>query len=263
MKRPRIALSSLPRIALNKWGAVLAFLVIWQAASMLGESDGRSLLPPPTAVFRTWGDLMHSGGLLGDVTASVMRVGIGFAVAAFLGVLLGTILSVSPKLAVQFRSLVELIRPIPPIAWIPIAVLWFGIGNASAIFIVALGASFPILVSTYDGIANVQTSYINVARCMNAKRLLIVTDVLLPAALPQIISGLRIGLGIAWTSVIAAELVGAQSGLGYMIQLNRILLQTESVIAGMLTIGLIGLLANSLSYRIEEYLLPWTTPTKW
>jgi len=157
--------------------------------------------------------------------------------------------------------LIELLRPIPPIAWIPMAILWFGIGTASAVFIVCVGGFFPIVTATMHGIAHVRRETIQTARCLGAGQWLTVTHVVLPAALPDILSGVRTGLGSAWMSLIAAELVASQSGLGYRIQLARLFLRSDSVVAGMLVIGILGV-AMSLALRaIERRLTVWNGAT--
>jgi ABC-type nitrate/sulfonate/bicarbonate transport system permease component len=247
-------------VILQKWWLVLALIVLWQAASSLSLWSA-NLLPSPAGVVRACFNMAVAQVLFRDIAASVLRVVCGFTIAAIAGTSLGLFLAVERRLAPPFRHVIELLRPIPPIAWIPLAILWFGIGNSSAIFIVAIGAFFPIVLNTFEAVSNVKMLYINTAFCLGANRSLLLTDILLPAAAPQILIGLRIGLGIAWTSLIAAELIGAQSGLGYMIQLNRLILQMENVIAGMIVIGLIGLSMNSLARRVERSLVPWATDT--
>jgi ABC-type nitrate/sulfonate/bicarbonate transport system, permease component len=192
---------------------------------------------------------------------SVSRVGVGFSIAVILGVSQGVVLGTLPYLGQRLTPLLEVLRPIPPIAWIPIAIIWFGLGNPSAVFIVALGAFFPIFIHTYSGIRAVSQSQVNAARCLGASPGLIMTDILLPAALPQLLTGLRVGVGIAWTSVIAAEMVGTRTGLGYAIQLNRTLLETEAVVVNMVVIGVIGWAMNAVVGRFELWLTRWNQGT--
>jgi len=218
-------------------------------------------MPSPLAVASVAIDLVADGTLIINALSSLQRVVIGFLAAGFLGILVGIILGLFPAVARGVLPLFDILRPIPPIAWIPIAILWFGLGNPSAYFIVFVGAFFPIFINAYAGIVSVGQTPINAARCLGARRLLLITDVLVPAALPTIMPGLRVGIGIAWTSVIAAEMVGAQSGLGYMIQLNRIMLETERVVVGMLTIGGIGWCMNWLALQAECYLTRWNRDT--
>jgi ABC-type nitrate/sulfonate/bicarbonate transport system permease component len=147
-----------------------------------------------------------------------------------------------------------LIRPISVIAWIPIAILWFGLGDRPAWFLISLGAFFPIFTNTYDGARSLAEVHIRVARCFGAPRWLFVRQVLIPATLPHIMTGLRVGLGTGWTCVIAAELISATSGLGYMIQLARTTIETEKVLAGMVVIGVIGFAMNGLMILVERFL---------
>mgnify|MGYP001605322452 CR=1 FL=1 len=196
-----------------------------------------------------------------DLFASVKRVLAGFLAASVFGLVLGTLSGYGRRLSDAIMPLCEFLRPIPPIAWIPIAILWFGLGDKPAYFIVFIGAFFPIFINCYWGIRESRLTHLNVARDFGASRLIVFTDVLLPGSLPRILHGLRIGLGLGWTSVISAELVGAQSGLGYMIQLNRVMLRTENIIAGMVTIGLAGLVMNYFMLRLEKRLLAWRRGT--
>ena len=200
---------------------------------------------------------MNTGELWVHIFISVKRVLVGFLIASVLGVLFGLGFAASRRATAYLISLIELLRPIPPIAWIPLAILWFGIGDPPSYFIVTIGAFFPIFVNAFNGIRSVHPSHVLAAKCLGADRKLLLTNVLLPAALPSIMTGLRVGLGIAWTSVIAAELVGAQSGLGYMIQLNRILLHTDKIVVGMISIGVIGSLMNHGMLALERRWLVW------
>lgn len=164
--------------------------------------------------------------------------------ATVLGIMLGFVTSISEQVQTCISPIIEILRPIPPIAFVPISILWFGIGNEPAYFLVCFGAFFPIFTNTYSGVLSVNSIHKNAALCLGARNKLLVFDVILPAAMPYITAGLKTGLGVAWFCVIVAELVGAQSGLGYTIQLNRLTLQSEKVIAGMVIIGIIGYLMN-------------------
>jgi ABC-type nitrate/sulfonate/bicarbonate transport system permease component len=215
------------------------------------------ILPPPSRLFEQSLIMIASGELWQHVSASTLRVLVGFLLAALLGIGMGLLLGMSRPLDRYFGVLIELLRPIPPIAWIPIAILWFGIGNRPAYFIVFLGGFFPVFVNTYKGVHAIHPAHILAAQCLGANRRLLLTDVIIPAALPSIVTGLRVGLGVAWASVIAAELVGAQSGLGYLIQTNRILLRTDKIIVGIFAIGALGFAMNQLMLVLEKRLLVW------
>ena len=249
---------SMAKRIMGPWILTFILLGLWEIAILL-ELINKSLMPPPSDIFPAWWDMLLSGTLLKDMSASIKRILIGFSIAAVLGIPLGIVLNTSSKVITDsVLRLVNFFRTIAPIAWITIAIYLFGIGDKPAVFIVVIGAVFPIILNTYEGVSQVPISYVNAARSLGARRSLIIVDVLLPAALPQIMTGLRIGLGLAWTSIIAAELVGAQSGLGYMIPHNGLFLRYDNVLAGMMTIGLIGLTMNTLSYWLEKKITPWS-----
>jgi len=235
-------------------------LAVWEGLASLGLLNSR-VLPPPSVLILSAIELARSGVLLENSLGSLERVSAGFLVASFLGVGAGLVLGAIPALARRIVPLFDLLRPIPPIAWIPIAILWFGLGNSSAVFIVAIGAFFSIFLNTYSGIRSVSLAHVKAAQCLGAGPLLIMTDVLLPAAMPQILTGLRVGLGVAWISVIAAEMIGAQEGLGYAIQLNRIMLETEAVVVNMIVIGMIGWAMNAMVGSLEQSLTGWNQGT--
>lgn len=191
-----------------------------------------------------------------DIGASLQRVLVGFLSASIAGILLGLTLAYNK----QFKTIklyIELLRPIPPIAWIPISIVVFGLGDASAYFIVFIGAFFPIFTNTYFGAISIPTIYKNVSQSFQIGKVKYFTQILLYFTLPYIFTGLKIGIGMAWMSVIAAELVGSQSGLGYFIQLNRLLLQTDNIIIGMVLIGIIGYFLHKTIEWIERLIIVW------
>ncbi|MEI7777066.1 MAG: ABC transporter permease [bacterium] len=235
---------------------LIVFLIIWQLLSIANVLNPE-FLPSPVKVVNEFIQLLFNNNLLGDVLASIQRVLVGFAIASVIGIPLGLLFGVNKKLSSFFMPILEVLRPIPPIAWIPLAILWFGLGDKPAYFLVALGAFFPIFTNTYFGVISLEDTYKRAALCLGATKTRFVTEVLLPSSLPHIFSGLKIGLGVGWMVVITAELVGAQSGLGYMIQVNRMLLETPRVIVGMIVIGLLGFLMNKLMVVFEKRLIPW------
>ena len=158
----------------------------------------------------------------------------------------------------QVDPLVEVLRPIPPLAWIPLSILWFGIGDLQNEFIIFLGIFFPILLNTITGVKGVEPNLVRAARCLGSDEWTVLSKVVVRAALPQIVTGIRIGLGVGWMALVAAELVGASSGLGFLINDARTLLRTDIVIVGMITIGLVGLLLDVLIREITARLLPWS-----
>jgi len=239
---------------------VSGFVVFFGAWQLLASAGWINpvLLPSPLQLVSAAYELLTQGTLLRHTLASLNRVLAGFLLATGVGISLGVVLGWSRTLSEIVRPLVESIRPIPPIAWTPIAILWFGVGDAPSYFLVFIGAVFPVFVNTFSAVRNIDRVQINAALCLGAKPGLLIRDVLIPAALPVIFPGLRIALGVGWMCVVAAELIAAQSGLGYMIQQNRVLLQTQNVVTGMITIGVIGFAMSALMESLEKRLLPWT-----
>ncbi|NCC41015.1 MAG: ABC transporter permease [Gammaproteobacteria bacterium] len=221
--------------------AFLALLLIWQLAST-ALSDN-TLVPSP---MQAWHALVYdipTEALLNDIRASLSRVAIGLIGAILVGVALGILLGPMQRIGDFVAAMLEYLRPIPPIAWIPLAILWFGIGELSAWFIIFLAAFFPIFTNTFAGARAVTPTHRTVARSLSVNHRMFIWHVLIPSALPQIVTGVRVAAGFAWMAVIASEMVAAQSGLGYMIQINRFLLMSDKVVAGMVVIGLIGYLS--------------------
>jgi ABC-type nitrate/sulfonate/bicarbonate transport system permease component len=236
---------------------LLGFLVLWQLLSTIGVVNA-FLLPSPIRLVTAVYELLIDGSLIGHVLASLERVFIGFLLAAAVGITLGVLTGWSRLLSDFLRPIIEALRPIPPIAWTPIAILWFGVGNAPSYFLVFVGAVFPVFINTFTAIRSIDLTQINAALCLGARRGLLLRDVLIPASLPIVFPGLRIALGIGWMCVVTAELIAAQSGLGYMIQQNRVLLQTQNVVAGMVTIGAIGFAMSAAMELAERRLIGWS-----
>lgn len=253
MKNKPSFIFSIPKIIVA-YLSLGIFLGIWEWLCWIGLVDSQ-LLPMPTdiaiALAKNWDRIFFS-----DALASLQRVAVGFALGSAAGIAVGIVLlsSLGKK---TIGPLVEIFRPIPPIAWIPLALLWFGIGDHPAYFLVGLGAFFPAASGTETGFKNAETSYSKAAISLGMKSVDIFKYILLPQAAPALFSGLRVGLGVSWMVVVTAELVGAQSGLGYLIQISRAQLQTELVIGGMAIIGFIGFLLSFGMSKLEKWLLPW------
>ena len=237
---------------------IVAASFIWQACATFNVIN-TSLLPSPKQIIIALAKLFQSTEIYNDILSSLWRVTIGFVLAAFLGILVGFLFGSFKNVKMYFNPVLEILRPIPPIAFIPIAILWFGIGNGPAYFLVCFGAFFPIFTSTYFGVVNVKPIHTNAALWLGATRKMLIFDVILPSAAPYIVAGLKTGIGVAWFCVIAAELVGAQSGLGYMIQLNRLTLQSANVFAGMVIIGVIGYMMTKMMAIIQNKIVPWSS----
>jgi NitT/TauT family transport system permease protein len=232
--------------------SVAVVLGAWQAAGMAGWLNVH-LLPPPGDILRAFAELAEDGVLFGHAAASLKRVLTGLLYACLAAFPLGIITASNPRIRAHIQPLIELLRPIPPIAWIPLAILWFGIrGDRASNFITFIAAFFPLFINTFSGIKHIEELHMNAAKCLGASRRMLLLDVALPSALPFVITGLRLSLGFAWMSVIAAELIASNSGLGYMIEINRSMLNTAHVICGMLTIGAIGYLMNEGILLLER-----------
>jgi ABC-type nitrate/sulfonate/bicarbonate transport system permease component len=202
-------------------------------------------------------EVLENGTLLTDVAASLQRVVIGFAIAAGIAVPLALLVVSFKTLRYFFLPVLSLLRPIPPIAWIPIAILWFGLGERSSYFVTAVAAFFPIFLNSLSGALSVEIQHLRAAQCLGAGRLALLRYVYLPSALPSVWTGLKIGLGQSWMAVVTAELIATQSGLGFMIELNRLELETPKVFVGMLMIAVIGAgMTLSLGW-LEVWVLPW------
>ncbi len=232
------------------------FLLLWTMASL--RIGNPVLLPQPQSVLFGFIELVREGSLLGDVLASLRRVIGGFAIASAIAVPLALLMAFFRPLNLLLSPIVSFLRPIPPIAWIPMAILWFGIGDPPSYFITALAAFFPIFINSFAGGNAVRPEHVHAARSLGAGPRALFARVFLPSAMPMISTGLRIGLGQSWMAVVTAELIAAQSGLGYMIQANRLSLETSLVLVGMCTIGLLGALMSVALEALERHvLIPW------
>ena len=237
-------------------GLSVTIIGIWQGLFCLGLLNP-ILLPAPLQIALTFWDLFKSGDLPRHIGISVLRVLEGFGIAALSGLVLGIAIGLSRTLDRWTDLIIQVVKPIPPIAWIPLAILWFGIGEQSKVYIIFLGAFFPIIINTIDGIRQTDQKLVEVARILAVPRFKFVRQVVLPGALPAIMTGLRVGLMVAWMCVVAAELIAASSGIGYLIMDARQLSQSDVVIVGMITIGVIGKLMDSLIKRLENRLIRW------
>lgn len=237
-------------------GLSAVILVTWQALSRLGYIKPL-ILPPPSQVALTFWDLTRNGAMVRHVGISVLRVLEGFGIAAILGLGLGIAIGLSRTLDRLTDLIIQVVKPIPPIAWIPLAILWFGIGEESKVYIIFLGAFFPIVINTIDGIRQTDHKFVEVARILEVPRFKFIRKVVIPGAYPAIMTGIRVGLMVAWMCVVAAELIAASSGIGYLIMDARQLSQSDVVLVGMITIGVIGKLMDSLIKRLEKRLIDW------
>lgn len=257
VKRPPSLLMSLLK-KIRGLAFIGALLILWQYIStVVLDETTRVLLPAPTAIVPAAWELISSGELLHHAGDSLRREAIAFLWAS-IAIPIGIAMSWWRAVDEQLDPLMEILRPIPPLAWIPLSILWFGIGETQNQFIIFLAIFFPILLNAISGVKSIEPNLIRAARCLGANEWDILYRVVLKAALPQIVTGIRIGLGVGWMALVAAELVGATSGLGFLINDARTVLRTDYVIVGMGTIGLIGLLIDWSIRNVMKVLLPWS-----
>ena len=215
------------------------------------------LLPGPDEVLRTGIELTRSGQLQRDILASLSRVVQGFLLAACSGVVLGTLVARSRALEQLCEPVIELLRPIPPLAFLPMMVLWFGIGEGSKIAFIAYAAFFPVFTTTVEGMKFVDPILLRAAASLGANRRDLFRHVILPAAMPSIITGLRLAFAVSFFVIVAAEFIATDSGLGYLINDARTFFLVSQMLLGAAVIGLIGFIFNSLLRRLEGRLLRW------
>lgn len=251
----------------------LAVLLVWQWLSTKAIVNP-NILPSPTAVLAKWVEYLLpteaydpaksgylawavSGEMIGDAYASLYRVVVGFLVGTGLALPLGLLMGASDRIFKLFNPLIQILRPIPPIAFIPLSILWFGLGNPPAIFLIVIGAFFPVLMNTIAGVRQVDGIYIRAALSLGANQRTLFLRVILPAATPYILTGARIGIGTAFIVVIVAEMIAVNNGLGYRILEAREFFWSDKIIAGMFTIGLLGLALDTGMGWLNNHLLKW------
>jgi ABC-type nitrate/sulfonate/bicarbonate transport system permease component len=232
-------------------------LGLWYVFTEIFKPFHPTLLPSPVAVAKFFVRVVNNGELLGHAQASLARIFYANLGALGLGVPLGLAMGLSRTAERLLDGLLSLFRPIPPLAWVPLSILWLGIGTLSVVFITFLAAFFAVLINTIAGARAVDKQHIRAALSLGAGRRRLMTHVILPSIVPHVFTGLRISIGVSWMSIVAAELIAASSGLGYMIIYYREVLRTDAIIVGMLTIGVIGLIMDFAARRLEQWLMPW------
>jgi NitT/TauT family transport system permease protein len=237
----------------------------WQWASTshanLGLVTFRNV-PSPVEVSEAAWNLLQSPKLLQHLSASLGRVFSGFLLAALIGIFLGLIIGRSRKIEDLFLPPLEVLRPIPAVAWIPLAILMFPSSEASMIFITFIGALFPILLNTIHGVENVDARLVASASSLGSGRLSIFAEVIVPAAAPNIVTGLSIGMGTAWFCLVTAEMISGQFGIGYFTWMSYTIQDYPQIIVGMLLIGVIGMGSSALIRKLGQLLMPWHTPQR-
>ena len=238
------------------WITPLLLIGLWQWAAQSGYLSTR-ILPSPLAIGQAFVKLSNSGELWLHVKISTWRALTGFAIGGGLGLLLGLITGSFKKAEVVLDTTLQMIRNIPPLALIPLVILWFGIDETAKLFLVSVGVFFPVYLNTFHGIRNVDPGLIEMAKSYGLKGFALYWHVILPGALPSILVGVRFSLGLMWVLLIVAETISAQAGIGYMTMNAREFLQTDIVLVGILVYALLGKLADVLAKGLERYWLRW------
>lgn len=240
---------------------IIAFLMVWELSVRLGVFSIKQL-SPPSQVLETFltklADPRPDGETLGVHFLASFSVTLGgFSLACLIGIPLGLAMGYYRPVYLSANPIFELLRPIPPIAWIPIVTLLFGIGAGARIFIIFLAAIVPCVINSYTGIQRTPQTYIHVGQSLGMSRWRIFTRICIPYAMPTLFTGIRLSLNTAWTALVAAEMMASIRGLGYMIQMGRLLIRPDIIITGMLTIGCSGAVMSLALSLVEKRLTRW------
>jgi sulfonate transport system permease protein len=243
-------------LLLISWIAPLVLLVSWELLAQAGWLSPQ-VLPAPSKVLRTAFKLAISGSLLNDLGVSMLRAAAGFAIGGGVGFALGTLVGFSRIAEALVDRSVQMIRAIPFLALLPLVIVWFGVGEAEKIFLVSLGVCFPIYINTTLGIRQVDPKLLELGRVQGLGSWQLIRRIILPGALPSILTGVRYSLATAWLALVVAETIGAQSGLGFLAMDAREFLRTDVIVLTIVIYALIGVAADSIARLLERRLLAW------
>ena len=244
--------------AMLPWLVPIAIIILWQFAAQSGWLSSR-ILPEPLAVVRAAVQLAKSGELWEHVKVSAFRALSGFAIGGGLGLLLGLLTGSFRAAEIALDTTLQMIRNIPPLALIPLVILWFGIDETAKLFLISIGVFFAVYINTFHGIRSVDPALIEMGKSYGLSGWSLYREVILPGALSSILVGVRFALGFMWVILIVAETISAQAGIGYMTMNAREFLQTDVVLVGILLYALLGKLADITARALESYWLKWNT----
>ncbi|CAL78019.1 putative sulfonate ABC transporter, permease protein [Bradyrhizobium sp. ORS 278] len=251
----RRALSPTALQALS-WLAPLLLIVVWEALAQGGYLSPQ-VLPAPSKIVRTAVKLTTQGTLLNDLGVSLLRAAAGFAIGGAAGFALGILVGFSAVAEALIDRSIQMIRAIPFLAVLPLVIVWLGVGEAEKVFLVALGVTFPIYINTTLGIRQVDPKLIELGRVQDLSTLQLIRRIILPGALPSILTGVRYALATAWLALVVAETIGAQSGLGFLAMDAREFLRTDVIVLTIVIYALIGVGADLIARWLERRLLAW------
>lgn len=237
--------------------SLLGFLVVWEVCCRAGFIEAL-FLPAPTQIILRAVSMIQDGQLITHTFASTKRVMIGFMISSIIAIPFGVFLGTSRIFMAIFDPFITLLRPLPSMSWIPLSLLWLGISETQKYSIVFMGSFAPSLLYIIEATKSIDPLLIRAAKNLGANRYNIMKEIILPGSLPQILSGLKVTLGIAWTCIISAELVAAKTGLGFMIMNGKEYFQTDKVVLGMLLISLTVMFIDLLFRKFERLVVPWT-----
>lgn len=239
--------------------AVFAFLLVWELVSRF--TSAKMFLPPASKIlyefFKSFAVPVGKYTMPMHIAVSLYRVGVAFIIATIAGIALGVSMGYSKTVEAIFKPIFEFVRPIPPLAWIPMSILWFGLGDQSKFFIIFLGCFTFITVNTYDGTKNVDTTLIGAARMLGASERQVFTKIVLPSSVPYIFAGLQIAITAGWSAVVGAEMIRSDEGVGWLIVMGMTTGNTVQIMVGMVAIGVIGFILATLMSALERRLCAW------
>lgn len=230
---------------------------IWEFIVTAGFINA-NLFPAPSSVFSAFVEMYNSGELLNNSIVSLYRVLIGFILGGSVGIFLGILTGKIQSINFSFGQLMHFLRNIPPIALVPLAIVWFGIGEESKVFLIMWSVVFPVWINTHAGIVEVQKEYLWLAKIFELNKFQTLKEIIIPAASTFIITGLRIGIGLAFIALIAAELAASNSGIGFLISNSHLLFRIDKMLAGILLLGVFGLLADKLFVFFANKTIAWS-----
>ncbi|KJC35303.1 ABC transporter permease [Bradyrhizobium sp. LTSP849] len=241
---------------LLSWLAPVLLVIVWEALAQAGWLSPQ-VLPAPSKVIRTAFKLVTTGTLLNDLGVSLLRAAAGFALGAAVGAAFGILVGFSRIAEATIDRSVQMIRAIPFLASLPLVIVWLGVGEAEKIFLVALGVTFPIYINTVLGIRQVDPKLLELGRVQGLSSIQLISRIILPGALPSILTGVRYALATAWLALVVAETIGAQSGIGFLAMDAREFLRTDVIILTIVIYALIGIAADAIARLLERRLLAW------
>ena len=238
-------------------GSVLLFLALWELVARFGGLS-MNLFPPASWVFRELASMIESGLWFGDVWVSLRRALSGLVVGSSLGILIGLLTGRVLPIRTLLEPIIQLMRPIPSIAWVSMAIFWFGLGETSKLFLISYGCFFPVWLNTHVGVTTVDPVLVRAARSLGAEGRRLFVEIIVPAALPFIMTGFRTSVAVAFIVLVAAELTGANAGVGFRITASHVIYRADRMMVGLITLGLMGGISDMIASRLSNRIVFWT-----